>query len=330
MHEGYTAERLLPEEFLERLKSILPAAQYRRCVQTFCRKTATAFRANPLKAEKTSLEEELRAEGFGLEPLAWKRDAFVVPHQQRRPLTESRACREGRLYIQNPSSMVPPQVQDPQPGEWILDLGAAPGSKTVQMAGMMGNEGEIAAVESVRSRFFRLRANLEHCGATNVRTYLKDGTRVWKNCPEMFDWVLLDAACSAEGQFNVHDSSSYAYWSPGKIREMQRKQKRLLVSAVQCLKPGGVLVYSTCSFAPEENEVVVNSVLERFGAALRLEEGALSLARVQQGLTCWQDRSLHPDLSRAILILPDGVMEGFFVCCLRKLESTLKEDFSTR
>jgi NOL1/NOP2/sun family putative RNA methylase len=328
MDKNLIDQRALPEEFLERLQGILPPPRYPDCVSTFYQEAATAFRVNVLKDKAAALEEELRAAGFELEPLAWKRDAFVVPNQQRRALTETAACREGRLYIQNPSSMIPPLMLDPQPGEWILDMGAAPGSKTLQMAGMMANQGKISAVESVRGRFFRLRDNLEKHGATQVQTYLKDGIKVWRNCPEQFDRVLLDAACSAEGRFNVHEPSSYGYWSTQKIREMQRKQKRLLFSAVQCLKPGGTLVYSTCTFAPEENEVVVDSVLKKFGEALRLEEVERPSIEVQAGLTCWRDKALHPDLHRALRILPDGVMEGFFVCRLRKLESTLKEDFS--
>ena len=313
----------LPEKFLERLRLILPASQYQDCVAAFCQPPATAFRVNPLKSESAALEAELRDEGFALEPLAWKDDAFVVPRDQRRALTECAACREGRLYIQNPASMVPPLVLDPQPGERILDLCAAPGSKTVQLAGLMCNQGQIAAVESVRPRFFRLRANLETCGATSVQTYLKDGTRVWKHCPEEFDRVLLDAPCSSEGRFNTSEPASYAYWSERKIREMQRKQRRLLFSAVQCLKPGGVLVYSTCAFAPEENEVVLHGLLEKFAGALRVEEVEVPGVSVQEGLEAWKDRPLHPDLRRAIRILPDGLMEGFFVCRLRTMETTL-------
>ena len=107
---------------------------------------------------------------------------------------------------------------------------------------------------------------------------------------------------------------------------MQRKQKKLLFSAVQCLRPGGMLVYSTCTFAPEENEVVVDSALQRFGEALRLDELGEPPVAVQEGLTRWRDKSLHPDLQRAWRILPDGIMEGFFACRLHKLESTLEKD----
>ena len=248
-----------------------------------------------------------------------------MPNEQRRELSESEACLRGEIYLQNLSSMIPPLVLNPQSGERILDLAAAPGGKALQMAGMMANRGKISAVESVRGRFFRLRANLENHGAILVQTYLKDGIKVWRSCPEQFDRVLLDAACSAEGRFNVNEPSSYGYWSTKKIREMQRKQKRLLFSAVQCLKPGGTLVYSTCTFAPEENEVVVDSVLKRFGEALCLEELGKPPVAVQEGLICWRNRGLHPDLQRAWRILPDGIMEGFFACRLRKLESTLED-----
>jgi len=313
----------LPEAFRRRLQQILPPDRFEACWQTFHLPPATAFRVNSLKAETVPLIAELRAAGFGPAPLPWKEDAFTVPGDQRRALTESPACREGRLYIQNPSSMVPPLLLDPGPDEWILDLAAAPGGKTLQLAAIMGNQGRISAVEAVRSRFFRLRANLELGGATSVQTYLKDGTGVWRRCPEQFDRVLLDAPCSSEGRFHAGDPRTYAYWSPRKIAEMSRKQKRLLFSAVQCLQPGGVLVYSTCAFAPEENEGVVQRALEQFGDALRVETVELPFDNVQEGLTEWEGKALHPDLRKAVRILPNGVMEGFFVCRLKKLASTL-------
>jgi 16S rRNA C967 or C1407 C5-methylase (RsmB/RsmF family) len=246
-----------------------------------------------------------------------------VPGSQRRALTETPACREGRLYIQNPSSMVPVLVLEPQRGEQILDLAAAPGGKTLQLAALVGDQGRVAAVESVRDRFFRLRANLSAGGADRVQTYLKDGAQVWRACPERFDRVLLDAPCSSEGRFTTADPGSYARWSERKIAEMSRKQKRLLFSAVQCLKPGGTLVYSTCTFAPEENELVAAMALVRFAGRLGVEPVRLPFANVQEGLAEWRGKALPPELAGAVRILPDGVMEGFFLCRLRKLESTI-------
>jgi 16S rRNA (cytosine1407-C5)-methyltransferase len=312
----------LPVAFAQRLRAILPEERFDRCWQTFFGETATVFWANGLKTSVGELTAELRGQGFSLEPLPWKTDAFLVPAGQRRALTECAACRQGRLYIQNPSSMVPPLLLDPWPGERVLDLAAAPGGKTVQLAQRVGKQGQVSAVEVARARFFRLRAVLERCGADNARPYLKDGTRLWQQCPEHFDRVLLDAPCTGEGLFKASAPETFAYWSKKKIAEMSRKQKRLLFSAVQCLRPGGALVYATCTFAPEENEAVIERALELFGGALFVEEVVLPFANVQPGLQEWQGKAFHPELRKAVRILPDGVMEGFFACRLRKLKST--------
>lgn len=316
------SEAHLPEAFGRRLAMILPPEWFAACWQTFYQPPATAFRVNPLKTTREALVEELRAAGFALKPIPWNADAFTVPGAQRRALTESAACQQGRLYLQNPSSMFPPLVLEPRSGEQILDLAAAPGSKTLQLAALIGNQGEIVAVEAVRSRFFRLRRNLEIGGATCVQTYLRDGTHLWRDWAERFDRVLLDAPCSSEGRFTAADPQTWAYWSERKIVELSRKQKQLFYSAVQCLKPGGVMVYATCTFAPEENELVVARALEVFGGALQVEQISLPFANVQEGLITWKGKELDPELRRAVRILPDGVMEGFFVCRLRKLDRT--------
>ncbi|MCC7262867.1 MAG: RsmB/NOP family class I SAM-dependent RNA methyltransferase [Candidatus Latescibacteria bacterium] len=304
----------IPPRFRERLRLILPPDRFASCLEAMHQEPATTFRINPLKSTPARAIESLQAAGFALTPLAWKADAFVVPHAQRRALTEAAACREGWVYLQNPASMVPPLILDPQPGEWVLDLTAAPGSKTLQLAGMMQGQGKLSAVEMVRDRFFRLKANLETHGADWVQLYLKDGTGVGRTCPEWFDRVLLDAPCSGEGRINARYPETYAYWSEAKIREMSRKQKRLLSSAAKALKPGGVLVYSTCSLAPEENELVVAQALE-WGLEI---EPIDAPCEGLPGLTQWQGKDLPAELARCLRLVPDGLLEGFFVCRLRK------------
>lgn len=313
----------LPDAFAQRLRRILPETHFDACWASFAHPMATAFRVNQLKGRLDAVHAELSHAGFSLHALDWKSDAFCVADQQRRALTESAAFAEGRIYIQNPSSMIPPIALAPQPGEEVLDLAAAPGGKTLHMADMMNNRGRIGAVEAVRKRFFRLRDNLRRGGADIVQTYLKDGAKVWRQCPERFDRVLLDAPCSGEGLFQLDDPHSFAYWSEKKIAEMARKQRRLLYSAVQSLKPGGALVYSTCTFAPEENEAVVQQVLEQFGSALEVADIEVDVDAMQPGLTRWQDNAFDASLQRARRILPDGAMEGFFVCKLHKKASTL-------
>jgi 16S rRNA (cytosine1407-C5)-methyltransferase len=313
----------LPERFVARLRAILPAARCAPCLRTFGAEPATALRVNTLVAPAAAVADELTATGLDLRPLPWRADAYLVPAAQRRSLTETAACAEGRVYLQNPSSMVPPQVLDPQPDEEVLDLAAAPGGKTLQLACQMGGRGRIAAVERSRSRYFRLRALLALHRAGCVRAYLKDGAQVWRSCPERFDRVLLDAPCSGEARFTTHDPATYAHWHERRLGPLQRLQSRLLDSAVHSLRPGGVLVYSTCSFAPEENEEVVDQALERADGALAVEAVELPFADVQAGLTEWRNRRLRPELAAAARILPDGVMMGFFVCRLRKLASTV-------
>ena len=321
----------LPTIFLERLARLVPSQYLDICQQALRHPPATSFRINALKTTTDALIAELAEQDFTLTPHSWPPNTFTVPQIQRRALTETTACRQGRLYIQNPSSMIPPLVLAPKSTEEILDLTAAPGSKTTQLAALMNNQGRIAAVERSRSRFFRLKTTLQMLGTNNVHCYLKDGAQVWHATPERFDRVLLDAPCSGEGRF-TNDPARYKDWKKTKIRRLAAQQQRLFFSAVQCLKPGGVLVYSTCTLAPEENESVVHNALQRFGSALEVEiaqdhytDAALKtlLPCSQPGLEVWDKMLFHPSMRHAIRILPDGIFEGFFICRLRKTQSTL-------
>ena len=314
----------LPEAFLARMQALLPVGRYTEVMTTFTQPCATGFRINTLRAEPGAVVAALEAAGLPFHPVPWHEAAFWVRPEDRAALLASEAYAAQHLYVQNLSSMVPPLVLAPEPGERVLDLTAAPGSKTLQMACRMEQQGELAAVELVRSRYYKLRANLEAQGATAVRTFNKDGAQVWRYRPEYFDRVLLDAPCSTEGRFYAAEPETYAYWSPRKIKEMARKQRRLLFSAVQCLRPGGTLVYSTCSFAPEENEAILDKTLKTFGDALHLEPLGLELDNMTPPLQAWQGKPFRHDLTSARRLLPTETMEGFFICKLRKTASTLR------
>ncbi|HMB91468.1 MAG TPA: RsmB/NOP family class I SAM-dependent RNA methyltransferase [Rhodothermales bacterium] len=322
MTDARHTETQLPAEFLERLRAIVPSERYDDVLATFAAPQATSFRVNTLRAERAAVVQALEAEGLHLHVVDWKEDAFWVAPEERAALLASAAFKQQHIYVQNLSSMIPPLVLDAQPGERVLDLAAAPGSKTLQLACAMHDEGELAAVEVVKGRFFKLRNNLAAQGADNVRTFLQDGTRVWRYRPEYFDRVLLDAPCSTEGRFRADEPETFAYWSPRKIKEMARKQRRLLYSAVQCLRPGGVLVYSTCSFAPEENEAILNKTLRKFGDAIHLEPLGLDLDNLLPPLGEWKGKRFKLDLSHARRLLPTPTMEGFFIAKIRKEEGT--------
>lgn len=312
----------LPEAFLDLLDAVVPTAQRAMVDASYTRPHRVSFRLNPLKADPADTLAELMAQpALTLEALDGVDGVFLVPPPQREHLTHHPAAGDGRIYIQGLSSMAAVWALDPQPGEEILDLAAAPGGKTSYIAARMQGMGRIAAVEPVKARFHRLKANLQRLGAGHVHTYLKDGAVVGKLTPERFDRVLLDAPCSSEAQFTRLDPTSWAHWSPKKVKESARLQARLIRSAWAALKPGGRLVYSTCSLSPEENELTVQGLLaEQADAAVE----AITLPTrpdtlpTLAGLSHWQGRALDPRLAQSLRILPSDRTDTFYICCLRK------------
>lgn len=306
----------LPVAFTERLGRILPPVHLPAVLAGFGRTKPATLRLNPLRGEPADTHAELQAAGFRLTAMPWLAEAFEVPAEQRPALTRCAALEAGRIYLQNPASLLAALALDPQPGERVLDLAAAPGGKSLHLAALMANQGQISAVEAVRERFFKLRANLERGGVRIARTYLMDGRAVGHKVPGRFDRVLLDAPCSSEARFHLDRPLSWAHWSPRKIRELAHKQRGLLASGFRALKPGSVLLYCTCAFAPEENELVVQDLLNRCAGEVRIEPLALPIPNTQPGLTQWGDRVLDPALSRAVRILPEGGMDALFLCRL--------------
>jgi len=312
----------LPETFLQRLSRIVPPERFEDCVSTFREPLAVGARVNTMLAERETMVDALRAAGFEVHPVVWYPDAFWVPPQQREALLASSWVQNALVYVQNLSSMIPPLVLAPQPGEEVLDLCAAPGGKTLQLAAMMRDGGQLVAVEAVRTRFYKLRENLRRHGAGFVQTVQAEGEWLWKRWKGRFDAVLLDAPCSNEARFREDEPDTYRYWSLKKIGDMVRKQKSLIYSAIQCLKSGGRLVYCTCTFAPEENEGIIAHALKKFGDAIEVLPLPLPVEGMVSALSEW-DGHVFPDAVRhARRILPSPQMEGFFVCLIRKREDS--------
>lgn len=311
----------LPELFLRRLQRLVPPERYEQCLRTFTEPLAVGARVNTLLAEREAVFQALREAGFHLHPVNWCADAFWLPPDKRDALLLSEWVQKGLIYVQNLSSMIPPLVLAPQPGETVLDLCAAPGGKTLHMAAMMCGEGDLVAVEAVRARYFKLRENLRRYGAPFVQCVQAQGEWLWKRWRGRFDAVLLDAPCSSEGRFRTDDPATYRYWSLKKIGDMVRKQKSLLYSAIQCLKPGGRLVYCTCTFAPEENEGIIAHALKKFGESIEVVPIAIETEGVVPALGEWEGRTYPEAVRHARRILPSQTMEGFFVCMMVKREA---------
>ncbi len=296
------------EAFCSRLQDVYGGAQASAILRTMSVNRYRCYWLNPLQTS------QLQAADLGGEPVAGLAELYQVSVDH--PIAQHPAATEGAIYIQNPSSYFAVKTLAPVLDEEVLDLAAAPGGKTLAMAARMQNTGRIAAVEPIRGRFHRMQANLRRCGVSNVQFYQRDGRGIGRAVPDRFDRVLLDAPCSSESRMRWHDAQSFAHWSLRKVREAQRKQKSLLRSAYAALKPGGVLVYCTCSFAPEENELVVNDLLKKSDALLLPIDNAPKNA--MPGLIRWMGKDLHSQLNHTVRIMPDGPWDGFYLAYIAK------------
>ncbi len=304
-------ERLAP--LRERLDAIYGPVLAKTVWQTLTASKRVCWVRNPLIAR-----DEL-PDG---DPVPGLEDCFSVPGAERERLMAHPAVEAGAVYPMNPSSLLAVRWLEVAPQHEVLDLAAAPGGKTLQLAVAMGNTGRIAAVEAVRSRFHRMRANLARCGVTGAEFYLADGRSVGRKVPDRFDRVLLDSPCSSESRIRLNDPLSYAHWSLRKTREMVRKQRGLIRSAYLALKPGGEMIYCTCAFSAEENEGVVDYLLRRQPEAeiVPLPELRTPAPGHRSGLTSWQGRSFDERLAATRRILPDDLFDGFFVARILKPE----------
>jgi 16S rRNA (cytosine1407-C5)-methyltransferase len=313
----------LPEKFLERLRKLFSEKDLQQVLQAIQTKPLPSFRTNLLKVSTPELEKKLQNQGFIIEQVPWYQDAFMLKNKSTRELTETKEYKNGEIYIQNLSSMIPAIVLDPKPDELVLDITAAPGSKTTQIAALMQNQGKIVANDLSRPRLYKLNANLKMYGVTNTIVANLPGQTIWKKYPEYFDKSLVDVPCSMEGRIRLDNPETYEDWSMRKIKELEVKQKYLLRSAISATKIGGVIVYSTCTLAPEENEGVIDWILKKEGDAIEVEKIEISNLILQPGLTRW-NKDFHPQTSLTSRIFPTDKMEGFFIAKIRKIKSTFK------
>ena len=314
-----------PSLFIERFKKIFPHSSADSIYGSFVNEKVLSVRVNTIKMKRDDLIKILRERDIRFQSLSWFADVFLLISAG--PIED--LIDKGLIYVQNPSSVLVALILDPQPGENILDMCAAPGSKATLMAALMNNEGRVRCLENIRKRFYKLRSVVQCLGAANIDIRLIDGRRYNVKSPDdFFDRILVDASCSCEGRFRVSDKKSYAYWSLRKIKEMAHKQKGLLLNAARLLKPGGTLVYSTCTLAPEENEAVIDWVLRKTKGPhkdqsrwhLELVPVTLEQVKTYPVVLEWEKRIFDPNIRHCRRILPDEVMDAFFVAKLMKIE----------
>ena len=241
---------MLPEKFLERMKSQL-GEEYPSFLESLERPRAVALRFNPLKGEQPQLP-------FVQTPVPWEPMGFYYDPQSRPGLHPYHEA--GVYYLQEASAMSAVALLQPQPGEWVCDLCAAPGGKTTQIAGRMGGEGLLLCNEINPKRAKILSRNIERLGVSNALVTNEHPEKLSQRFRGCFDRVLIDAPCSGEGMFRKEEAA-VTDWSPETVEMCARRQREILHSGAAMLRPGGRLVYSTCTFAPQENEETVAAFL---------------------------------------------------------------------
>ena len=243
---------MLPLEFLQRMEKQL-GADYPAFLASLERPRAVALRFNPLKGDMPRLD-------FVKDPIPWEPMGFYYDPEARPGLHPYHEA--GVYYLQEASAMSAVALLDPQPGEKICDLCAAPGGKTTQIAGRMGGEGFLLCNEINPKRAKILSRNVERMGVGNALVTNEHPARLAEAYAGFFDRVLIDAPCSGEGMFRKEEAA-VTDWSQETVEMCARRQAEILESGACLVRPGGRLVYSTCTFAPEENEMTVAAFLER-------------------------------------------------------------------
>lgn len=276
-----------------------------------------SIRLNPLVGDRQVVLDAMRELGWQGEQYGWLSDGYTV-EAGLELLRDSRLAEAGQLYIQNAASWLPVVALDPQPGDKILDVCAAPGGKTAHIAALTANQAQITANDNSRARLMRLQANCRRLGADIERFTLYDARQLVRKLDgQSFDRILIDAPCSGEGLMRLDRDKDFETWSVAHIRRLQQLQRRLLVQAWQLLEPGGTLVYSTCTMAPEENEAVIDYGLRALsGVSLMSLDN--DLPNRVPAVQTWNGRNFNQAIQGCLRLKPSLDIEAFFVCKLIK------------
>ena len=287
---------MLPKAFLQRIKCQLNE-EYPAFLESLARPRAVALRFNPLKGKLPKMD-------FVQSPVPWEPMGYYYDQDSRPGLHPYHEA--GVYYLQEASAMSAVALLDPQPGEKICDLCAAPGGKTTQIAGRMAGEGFLLCNEINPKRAKILSRNIERMGVSNALVTNEHPARLAEKYAGYFDRVLIDAPCSGEGMFRKEEAA-VTDWSQETVEMCARRQAEILHSGAALLKPGGRLVYSTCTFAPEENEQTIARFLETHSDFFMEEVPAPWFTPAGKGMfRLWPHKLLGEGHFAAVLRKTDG------------------------
>lgn len=298
----------IPEFLKEKLKSEYGEEETKKILDGFSKQRKVTFRVNTLKAKSEEIESVLKNENIEFERVIWSKDAFVIKNAREEDIQKLEIYESGKIYLQSLSSMIPPIVLKPEEGKDILDMAAAPGGKTTQMAALSNNKAHITACEMNNIRIEKLKYNIEKQGASCVYVMPKDSRQI--DDFFSFDQILLDSPCSGSGTLDSNNINTEKYFTLKLIEKSTKSQYALLKKALRILKPGNEMVYSTCSILKEENEDIVKKVLKE----VKAEIVPISFEGIE-------NLPLLPvTIEGTICIAPTDEFEGFYVAKIRRLK----------
>lgn len=303
--------RGLPAFFEPLLSQQYAADDVRRIVDGCDARRASTLRANTILSTRDEVAVALDAAGVSHRAVPWYADAFIIEDAGERALWDLPIYEEGKIYLQSLSSMLPPLVLGAAPGLDILDMCAAPGGKTTQLAAIGGSGVRITACEMHAPRADKLEYNLRKQGAKNVVVMRTDARRLDEFF--RFDRILVDAPCSGSGTLRTRDPKLHARFTEALVQKSVKAQKALLTKALELLKPGGEMVYSTCSVLACENEDIVRACLKVVGKRGVFEVEPIELPGAE-GLPL-----LPTELEGTLCVCPTELYEGFFVAKIKRV-----------
>lgn len=293
----------IPKFLIEKLKDQYNDKLVHEILLGYQRKPVT-FRINRLKITVEDVEKLLQAEGISYQKISWFEDAFIIENKAEDDIKSLSIYEDGKIYLQSLSSMLPVLFLDLQDGQSILDMAAAPGGKTTEISSLFQDQVLITAVEKNKIRADRLRYNIKKQGVRRATVLEKDASKL--DDYFSFDSILLDAPCSGSG--TLLSQNDNLYFKKELIEKTKKLQRELLRKAIQVLKPGSTMIYSTCSILEEENEAQVESLLkENIVEVVPLDFSKIS-----------DIPQLPSKISGAMVVMPSRLYEGFFIVKLRK------------
>ena len=295
----------LPDFLLTKLNKDYSQEEVIRILEGYKTKRILSFRVNTIKTTAEEIEQELIKNEIKYERVKWSKDAFIVLNKKENEIQEMDIYKNGKIYLQSLSSMLPPIVLNPMPKNDILDMAAAPGGKTTQIAALSNNEANITACEVNKIRAERLKYNLDKQGASSVFVMLEDARNIDNFFS--FDQILLDSPCSGSGTININENNLNEYFTTELVERSKKLQIALIKKAIKILKSGKEMVYSTCSILKEENEDIIRKVLNEGIEIVPIEfDGKETLPQ------------LSTTIKGTLCICPTKYYEGFFISKLKK------------